>query len=81
MIQLINVSYSDKEWAEFSHRPGEKYTDFNKVKEEIEAETERIAGRNKDISSEPILLKILSSNVIDLTLVDLPGITKVPTGD
>jgi dynamin 1-like protein len=26
-------------------------------------------------------VKIFSRNVIDLTLVDLPGITKIPTGD
>lgn len=27
------------------------------------------------------MLKIYSNRVVDLTLVDLPGITKVPTGD
>uniref|UniRef100_A0A8C6NPU4 Interferon-induced GTP-binding protein Mx n=1 Tax=Nothobranchius furzeri TaxID=105023 RepID=A0A8C6NPU4_NOTFU len=30
---------------------------------------------------EPIYLKIFSPNVLNLTLVDLPGITKVPVGD
>lgn len=29
----------------------------------------------------PIMLKIYSPYVIDLTLIDLPGITKVPVGD
>uniref|UniRef100_A0A8B9KBY4 Si:dkey-32e23.4 n=1 Tax=Astyanax mexicanus TaxID=7994 RepID=A0A8B9KBY4_ASTMX len=33
------------------------------------------------ISPEPIHLKIFSPNVLNLTLVDLPGITKVPVGD
>jgi replication fork clamp-binding protein CrfC len=51
------------------------------VREEIDVDTERICGKNKDISPEPILLKIFSRNVVDLTLVDLPGITKIPTGD
>lgn len=51
------------------------------MKEEIESDTERVAGRNKDVSHVPILLKIYSKNVVDLALVDLPGITKVPTGD
>jgi replication fork clamp-binding protein CrfC len=27
------------------------------------------------------MIKIFSNRVVDLTLVDLPGITKVPTGD
>lgn len=38
----------------------------------------RIAGSDKNISDEPISLTIYSANVVDLTLVDLPGITKVP---
>ena len=80
-IQLINTPHAQVEWAEFVHKPGEKYYDFSKVKNEIEIDTDRICGRNKDISSVSIMLKIYSSKVVDLTLVDLPGITKVPTGD
>ena len=30
---------------------------------------------------EPISLKYFSTNVLSLTLVDLPGMTKVPVGD
>lgn len=33
------------------------------------------------MSPVPIFLKITSPKVIDLTLIDLPGITKVPVGD
>ena len=40
--------------------------------------TDKIAGKNKDISSLPIKIKIFSKNVPDLNLVDLPGITKNP---
>ncbi|XP_074439055.1 dynamin-1-like protein isoform X5 [Larus michahellis] len=57
------------------------YTDFDEIRQEIENETERISGNNKGISPEPIHLKIFSSNVVNLTLVDLPGMTKVPVGD
>uniref|UniRef100_A0A8C4IMD6 Dynamin-1-like protein n=1 Tax=Dicentrarchus labrax TaxID=13489 RepID=A0A8C4IMD6_DICLA len=57
------------------------YTDFEEIRQEIEAETERISGNNKGISDEPIHLKIFSPHVVNLTLVDLPGITKVPVGD
>uniref|UniRef100_A0A8C1NHT2 Dynamin-1-like protein n=1 Tax=Cyprinus carpio TaxID=7962 RepID=A0A8C1NHT2_CYPCA len=57
------------------------YTNFDEIRQEIENETERISGNNKGISDEPIQLKIFSPHVVNLTLVDLPGITKVPVGD
>ncbi|KAF2320578.1 hypothetical protein GH714_028433 [Hevea brasiliensis] len=45
------------------------------------AETAKEAGDNKGVSDRQIRLKIFSPNVLDITLVDLPGITKVPVGD
>lgn len=69
------------EWAEFHHIPGRKFRDFNQVRAEIENETARIAGNNKGINRQPINLKIYSPHVLNLTLVDLPGLTKVPIGD
>ena len=33
------------------------------------------------ISKKPISLKVYSPHVLNLTLVDLPGLTKVPIGD
>lgn len=44
-------------------------------------ETEAKVGRNAGISPAPINLRIYSPNVLTLTLVDLPGLTKVPVGD
>ncbi|KAI9740533.1 MAG: Dynamin- GTPase protein [Cirrosporium novae-zelandiae] len=69
------------EWAEFHHMPGRKFYDFDEVRQEIENETARIAGNNKGINRQPINLKIYSPHVLNLTLVDLPGLTKVPIGD
>lgn len=60
------------------HRKGEKFYDFAVIRKEIEEQTIRIAGSDKNISEEPISLTIYSPYVVDLTLVDLPGITKVP---
>ncbi|KAI9882346.1 MAG: vacuolar protein sorting-associated protein 1 [Watsoniomyces obsoletus] len=69
------------EWGEFLHIPGQKFFDFNKIREEIVKETEAKTGRNAGISPAPINLRIYSPNVLTLTLVDLPGLTKVPVGD
>nr|KJB55123.1 hypothetical protein B456_009G064100 [Gossypium raimondii] len=69
------------EWGEFRHLPGRRFYDFSQIRREIEAETEREAGCNKGVSENQIRLKISSPNVLNMTLIDLPGITKVPVGD
>lgn len=69
------------EWGEFLHIPNRRFYNFDDIRREIENETARIAGKNKGISRIPINLKIYSPKVLNLTLVDLPGITKVPIGD
>ncbi|XP_075906873.1 dynamin-1-like protein isoform X2 [Nelusetta ayraudi] len=93
ILQLVHIDPQDRrktneengidgeEWGKFLHTKNKIYTDFNEIRQEIEAETERISGINKGISNEPIHLKIFSPHVVNLTLVDLPGITKVPVGD
>lgn len=79
MFYLGTVSLD--EWGEFLHKEGEIFNDFDAIRKEIEQDTDRVAGDNKGICDEPINLKIYSYRVVDLTLVDLPGLTKVPVGD
>ncbi|XP_050436353.1 LOW QUALITY PROTEIN: dynamin-1-like protein [Adelges cooleyi] len=69
------------DWAIFSHKPGVVFTDFNKVKKEIEAQTDKLAGDKKNISDSQIVLNIYSYKLYNLSFVDLPGLTKVPVGD
>jgi hypothetical protein len=45
VLQLVNVP--NGEWAEFLHAKGKRFTDFNDVRKEIEAETDRMTGSNK----------------------------------
>ncbi|XP_057355066.1 dynamin-1 isoform X8 [Manis pentadactyla] len=78
VLQLVNAT---TEYAEFLHCKGKKFTDFEEVRLEIEAETDRVTGTNKGISPVPINLRVYSPHVLNLTLVDLPGMTKVPVGD
>jgi len=53
------------------------YTDWDEVRVEIERETDRMAGSNKGVCPEPISVKFYSHAVLSLTMVDLPGLTKV----
>ncbi|XP_010769850.1 dynamin-2-like [Notothenia coriiceps] len=78
ILQLVN---NTAEYAEFLHCKAKKFVDFDEVRSEIEAETERITGANKGISPIPINLRVYSPNVLNLTLIDLPGMTKVAVGD
>ncbi|KAF7669869.1 hypothetical protein LDENG_00128920 [Lucifuga dentata] len=93
ILQLVHIEPEDsrktseengidgEEWGKFLHTKNKIYTDFEEIRQEIEAETDRVSGNNKGITDEPIHLKIFSPYVVNLTLVDLPGITKVPVGD
>ena len=49
-----------------------------KVREEIEAETKRLLAKTGQmVSPEPIQLTVHSPDVPNLTLVDMPGLTKI----
>ncbi|XP_074655030.1 dynamin-1-like isoform X11 [Tubulanus polymorphus] len=78
VLQLNNHGH---EYAEFLHCKGKKFTDFDLVRKEIEDETDRVTGSNKGISNAPINLRVFSPNVLNLTLIDLPGMTRVAVGD
>ncbi|KAF7843029.1 dynamin-related protein 3A-like [Senna tora] len=85
VLQLVQTKRKPdgtaEEYGEFLHLNGKRFYDFSEIRREIQAETEREAGGNKGVSDKQIRLKIFSPNVLDITLVDLPGITKVPVGD
>ncbi|CAI0469643.1 unnamed protein product [Linum tenue] len=76
VLQLHKIDET-REYAEFMHLPRKRFTDFAVVRQEISDETDRETGRSKQISTVPIHLSIFSPNVVNLTLVDLPGLTKV----
>ncbi|KAI6677190.1 hypothetical protein NL676_037986 [Syzygium grande] len=77
VLQLHKTDRGQSEYAEFLHAPKRKLTDFAAVRKEIQDETDRITGKSKQISNIPIHLSIYSPNVVNLTLIDLPGLTKV----
>ncbi|KAL9418349.1 hypothetical protein AB3S75_041204 [Citrus x aurantiifolia] len=77
VLQLLQTK-TDEEYGEFLHLPGKRFYDFSEIRREIQAQTDKEAGGNKGVSDKQIRLKIFSPHVLDITLVDLPGITKVP---
>ncbi|XP_028787296.1 dynamin-related protein 1E isoform X2 [Neltuma alba] len=77
VLQLHKTDEGSQEYAEFLHLPRRKFSDFSLVRKEIQDETDRVTGKSKQISPIPIHLSIYSPNVVNLTLIDLPGLTKV----
>uniref|UniRef100_A0A7S4JM12 Dynamin GTPase n=1 Tax=Odontella aurita TaxID=265563 RepID=A0A7S4JM12_9STRA len=54
---------------------------LDEIGDKVQDYTERAAGEGKDVRDSPIELKIFRRNQADLTLVDLPGITRVALSD
>nr|GMD59433.1 dynamin-related protein 1E-like [Ipomoea batatas] len=77
VLQLQKIDEGQEEYAEFGHLPRRRFTDFSLVRKEIQDETDRITGKTKQIAPVPIHLSIYSPYVVNLTLIDLPGLTKV----
>ncbi|XP_058078616.1 dynamin-related protein 4C-like [Magnolia sinica] len=53
-------------------------TSENHISDSISMATDEIAGNGKGISNTPLTLVVKKKGVPDLTMVDLPGITRVP---
>ena len=78
-LRLCHINHGEP-WAVFEEVKGEKFTDFNKVRETIESLTDKVCVGEKNIVDQPIVLNVYSQTCPDLTLVDLPGVTRVPVG-
>ncbi|KAG6749222.1 hypothetical protein POTOM_046265 [Populus tomentosa] len=89
VLQLHKTEDGSQEYAEFLHLPKRRFSDFAVVRKEIQDETDRITGKTKQISPLSVLHQCYAQNlnlcllgllcfaVVNLTLIDLPGLTKV----
>jgi dynamin 1-like protein len=78
-MRLVHLNDEDAEpYAVFDVQRDKKYTDFKKVTQKIVSLTDEVAGTNKGIVNDPITMTVYANSCPDLTLIDLPGITKVP---
>ena len=85
ILQLVHIHPNDAGsswgWGKFLHKENKRFETFDEIRNEISSETDKIAGANRGISTDPIRLRIFSPHVLNLTIIDLPGITRVPVGD
>jgi len=82
----VNSSDVPKPYAYLSVTPipsakDPRITNFDEIGARILSLQTQIAGHNLGVVSTPIYLSVYRANSPDLTLVDLPGITRNPIGD
>ena len=82
-LRLVHVPESDTSriadaWGVFGALPDKIFTNFEEVRSEINRQTDLVAGKNKGIIDDPIVLNVYSITCPDLTVIDLPGVTRVP---
>lgn len=78
LIQSIKVPEKKTMQITFGHLPLQVFEDPEKIKEEIISRTFQLAGQNKSVSEEPIVVKLEGPGVSTLSCIDLPGLTKIP---
>ncbi|KEP60916.1 UNVERIFIED_CONTAM: dynamin-related protein DRPB [Hammondia hammondi] len=81
-LRLVHLSEAEHDlneaYAVFENDKERKIRDFEQVRQEIDRLTDQVAGKNKGIIDSPIVLTIYATQCPDLSLIDLPGITRVP---
>jgi vacuolar protein sorting-associated protein 1 len=78
-MRLTHLHDNASPWFVFPEElPGQKFTELSKVRDNIIGLTDKVCGKNKGIIDKPIVLQIYSHTCPDLTLIDLPGITRIP---
>jgi len=81
-LRLNHMDEDVKPYAVFPDEiPGRKFTNFSEVRDNINMLTDKKCGEKKNIIDDPIVLQVYSHTCPDLTLIDLPGITRIAIGD
>ncbi|XP_038201953.1 interferon-induced GTP-binding protein Mx1-like isoform X2 [Arvicola amphibius] len=82
VLKLKQLEEGEKWRGKVTYKDTEvELSDPSQVEEEITKAQNFIAGKGLGISSELISLDVSSPNIPDLTLIDLPGITRVAVGN
>lgn len=79
-LRLVHIPDGEgvKPYAVFEEIKNEKFFNFDEVRTKIDFLTDEVAGKKKNIVDKPIILNVYSPTCPDLTLIDLPGITRIP---
>jgi GTP-binding protein EngB required for normal cell division len=78
-LRLVHVPHgqNDKPYGIFEKYKDKKFYNFDEIRDMINKLTDELCGVSKGIVDNPIVLTVYSYSCPDLTLVDLPGITRI----
>ena len=79
-LRMSNKNIPDAYFVFSNEFNEKKFINPDEVRANIEMLTDKVAG-NKSISADPIILNVFGPQIPDLTVIDLPGITKISVGD
>ena len=80
-LRLVHTPSAEKPFGIFEQYSQEKVKDLTEIKKKIIDYTDKLAGQLKGVVDSPLVLSIYAKETPDLSLVDLPGITKIPVKD
>lgn len=75
-LRMIRAPLSEPYFVFPKDRGETKYTNTEEVRRIIEQLTDEATNSSKNVSDVPITCQVYSKDVPDLTLIDLPGITR-----
>jgi len=78
-LRLVHVPHgqNDKPYGVFERYKDKKFFNFDEIRDTINKLTDEVCGVSKGIVDSPIVLTVYAHSCPDLTLVDLPGITRI----
>ena len=82
-LRLVHVPESDASrladaWAVFGALPDKIFTNFDQVRDEINRQTDLVAGKNKGIIDDPIVLNVYSTTCPRITAHNAPHGHRAP---
>ncbi|KAH9412217.1 dynamin [Ordospora pajunii] len=80
IVLHIRKSIDGVESVQFDHIE-HQVLDFAAAQAEIAKRMAEMCGSNKGISEKPIVVLVRLNGMLEMTLIDLPGLVKVPSGD
>ncbi|KAF9763712.1 Dynamin-2 [Nosema granulosis] len=77
---VINLRKNDESFVVFQDEE-ERFTDPKDIQDRIVEKMDHICGDEMGVSKVPVVIYVYLQNTLEITLVDLPGLTKIPVGE